>query len=72
MRRLFVSRVNEVEENLKQIFDEQEEQRQREVDLLQETYEEIYALKRENAELIKENDLVWGTITNLKRILGRI
>jgi len=67
-----VSRVNEVEENLKQIFDEQEEQRQREVDLLQETYEEIYALKRENAELIKENDLVWGTITNLKRILGRV
>jgi len=67
-----MSRVNEVEENLKQIFDEQEEQRQREVDLLQETYEEIYALKRENAELIKENDLVWGTITNLKRILGRV
>jgi len=67
-----MSRVNEVEENLKQIFDEQEEQRQREFDLLLSSYEEIDALKRENAELIKENDLVWGTITNLKRILGRV
>ena len=51
-------RVNTVDENLKEIFDEQEEQRQKSVDLIE--------------ELTKENAFLWKVVDQLKAVLRRV